>query len=83
MEKYYLVNLSVLNIVVYFSYSLVTCNWYISVLCPTEANDKVFKMFSGLPVTTMAVATAGIIVKKEKNKPSEAILEFYGLEMGH
>ena len=40
------------------------------------------KMFSGLPVTTMAVATVGIIVKKEKNKPSEAILEFYGLEMG-
>ena len=30
----------------------------------------------------MAVATVGIIVKKEKNKPSEAILEFYGLEMG-
>lgn len=39
-------------------------------------------MFSGLPVTTVAVATVGIIVKKEKNKPSEAILEFYGLEMG-
>lgn len=31
----------------------------------------------------MAVATVGIIVKKEKNKPSEAILEFYGLERGH
>lgn len=30
----------------------------------------------------MAVATVGIFVKKEKNKPSEAILEFYGLEMG-
>lgn len=76
MEKSYLVNLSVLNRVVYFSYSQSHVIEVFLFCVVRETQEKTFRLFSDLHVTFLAIAGMGTNIKNQ-NKSSQAFLGLY------
>lgn len=77
MEKYYLVNLSVLNIVVYFSYSQShVIEIFLFCVVIHKANERVLKVFLDLHKTIWLLPVWALILKN-----TIKLLRHFGISM--